>query len=283
MKLPAGWYPRDIKGIDGYLGESLAERTGSARAVAAPHAGWFFSAKIAAKALAALDVDAETVVIAGGHLPAGYPVLFAEEDAVSTPLGDMPIDGETRALVKREFDRAGIKYAEDAYADNTVEALLPAARRFFPRASLLWLRLGADIRAAEAGALIARAAASLNRRAVLIGSTDLTHYGPDYGFCPKGLGEQAVEWVKTVNDRRFIEAVVSGDARAVIERANNEHSACSAGAVLCALSFSRQLAAASDGTKPAAKLLAYNTSADALKDSFYGGGSFVGYAALEMC
>jgi AmmeMemoRadiSam system protein B len=159
------------------------------------------------------------------------------------------------------------------------------ARRFFPAARILWLRLGADPRAAVAGTLIARAADTLGHRAVLIGSTDLTHYGQDYGFCPKGRGEQAVEWVKNVNDKRFIEAVVSGDTDAVLARAQNERSACSAGGVLCAMAFSGLSADTPDGTKPVARLLAYTTSADVLKASSYGGsdGSFVGYAAIGIC
>jgi AmmeMemoRadiSam system protein B len=286
MKLPAGWYPRDAETIEGYLKDAVAERTGTARAVIAPHAGWFFSGEIAATAFSALDRSADggagTVVIAGGHLPAGHSALFAEEDAAATPLGDMPIDRELRSVVKREFENAGIRCAADSYTDNTVETLLPMARRFFPSARLLWLRLGADARASAAGTLIARAAEALNRRAVLVGSTDLTHYGPDYGFSPKGLGKTAVEWVKNVNDRRFIEAVVSGDARAVLERAQNDRSACSAGAVLCAMGFSAH--ADSRLASPLGRLLAYTTSADVLKASSCGGadGSFVGYAAIKI-
>jgi AmmeMemoRadiSam system protein B len=295
MKLPAGWYPRDAETIEEYLKDYVAERTGKARAVIAPHAGWFFSGKTAATAFAALDrsMDGEdgTVVIAGGHLPAGHPALFAEEDTAATPLGDMPINRELRSAVKREFENAGIRCASDNYTDNTVETLLPMARRFFPSASLLWLRLGTDARASVAGTLIARAAAGLGCRAVLVGSTDLTHYGPDYGFTPKGLGDTAVEWVKNINDRRLIEAVVSGDAGAVLRRAQDEHSACSAGAVLCAMAFSSTApyvrpSLPADSRLPGSlgRLLGYTTSADILKASSYGDadGSFVGYAAISL-
>jgi AmmeMemoRadiSam system protein B len=198
------------------------------------------------------------------------------EDAVSTHQGELQIDRELRSLVTEEFLRAGLSSGADDYTDNTVEVLLPAVYRLFPGARLLWLRLGSDTRAVEAGALIYRAAASLGCRAVIAGSTDLTHYGAAYGFCPKGHGKAALDWVKTVNDRRFIEAVLSGDGKAVLERAANEHSACSAGAVLCAMGF----AAEKNRVRGAARLLDYSTSADAP-----GGGdadSFVGYAAIEL-
>jgi AmmeMemoRadiSam system protein B len=286
MRLPAGWYPRNAEGIDEYLREFIDEKSGCARAVVAPHAGWFFSGKIAVKALSALNRNADTVVIVGGHLPADYPALFAEEDAVCTPLGDMPIDDELRALVKNEFVKAGIECAPDNYTDNTVETLLPAARRLFPGSRLLWLRLGADLRAYATGSMIADAAAALDRTVVIIGSTDLTHYGPDYGFCPKGLGKEAVNWVKTVNDKRFIEAVISGDSEAVITRAVKEHSACSPGGVLCAMAFSAAALPRGGAERPAGKLLAYAASADALAASGEDGAeraSFVGYAAIAMC
>jgi AmmeMemoRadiSam system protein B len=289
MKLPAGWYPRGAEEIDGYLRDYLGERRGEARAALAPHAGWFFSGKIAAQALAALSRDAGTVVVAGGHLPADAPVLFAEEDSADTPLGEIVIDTELRSLVKKEFASAGLLCAADGYTDNTVEVLLPAVRRFFPKSRLLWLRIGAGEYAFEAGALIARAASVLGRGLVMLVSSDLTHYGPNYGFCPKGLGKSAVDWVRVVNDRRFIDAVLSGGAKTALDRAAKEQSACSAGAVLCGMGFSAEIRAVSGGLKeiPAARLLGYTTSADVMSASLGSSGgrvadSFVGYAAVSL-
>jgi AmmeMemoRadiSam system protein B len=130
--LPAGWYPRDRKAIDAFLRPfaEKAEKTGAkgAAAVIAPHAGWYFSGKTAALAVSALDRDAETVAIIGGHLPGGAPFLFAGEDGVKTPLGVMETDRELAAdLTERLSGRP------DRYQDNTVEVLLPMVRWFFPR------------------------------------------------------------------------------------------------------------------------------------------------------
>ncbi|MDR2803198.1 MAG: AmmeMemoRadiSam system protein B [Treponema sp.] len=293
MRLPAGWYPQSGEEIDEYLRDSFDKKSSGANAVIAPHAGWFFSGKIAGIAVSSLRSDADTIIVAGGHLPAGSPILFAEEDVVCTPIGEIKIDGELRSLVKKELECTGMEFSADKYTDNTVEALLPAVHRFFPKARILWLRLGADKLAFAIGGLIARAAASLNRTAVMIGSTDLTHYGPNYDFYPKGLGEPAIEWVKDVNDRRFIEAVIAGGESSednideVLERALNEKSACSAGAVLCAMGFNAQIRETMNVTEaPEAKLLAYTTSADILQKSVSrdraGLDSFVGYAAISF-
>ena len=265
--LPAGWYPRNADEIGRFLSD-FPVGAGKARAAIAPHAGWYYSGKIAGRAVSSLANDVDTLVVIGGHLGQGYPPLFALEDAVKTPLGEMAIDAELRNALYDE-----INGQEDRYPDNTVEVLLPMARYFFPDISLLWLRLPAEISSYQTGVTLANTAKKLGRSIAVLGSTDLTHYGRNYGFTPRGEGRAALDWVKEVNDRRFIEAVAAGDPSAVLERAQTEYSSCSAGAVLGVMGF------ASEEKLDGAQLLEYGTSADVS-----GGGdvpdSFVGYAAF---
>ena len=264
-------------------------------AAVAPHAGWYYSGAIAARAAAALSAfygdgarpgeeQPYTAAVLGGHLPEGMPALFAMEDAADTPLGAVEIDAGLReTLIKNFHGIPGFKTAEDRYQDNTVEVLLPMIKYFFPNVKLLWLRLPADLRSFDAGKILVKTAASLNRRLLVLGSTDLTHYGSNYGFSPRGYGREALEWVKTVNDKRFIDAVEEGNPALVLERAEKEHSACSAGAVLGVMGFAAELCAgkthASEDSE--GRLLAYSTSADITMGE---GGplpdSFVGYGAI---
>jgi AmmeMemoRadiSam system protein B len=269
--LPAGWYPRSAEEIEGFLRRfprNSAEK--GARAAMAPHAGWFYSGHIAARAVGALGPGVETLVVIGGHLPAGYPPLFYEEDGAVTPLGELEIDGEFRTLLWEELGGR-----PDRFEDNTVEVLLPMVKFYFPGVKLLALRLPAEIASFEAGKKIARIAESIKRKIGVLGSTDLTHYGYNYDFTPMGPGGKAgkaLEWVKTVNDRAFIAGVVSGNPEEALLRAERDRSACSAGAVLACMGYVRAVAV----SRP--ELLAYGTSADR------SGGevpdSFVGYAAL---
>jgi AmmeMemoRadiSam system protein B len=179
----------------------------------------------------------------------------------------MPIDRELREALKRETGGR-----EDRYQDNTVEVLLPMVHFLIPRAKLLWVRLPAEGSSFEAGKSLARAAASLGRRLAVLGSTDLTHYGDNYGFSPRGRGAGALRWVREENDRAFIEAVEAGVPEKILERAERDRSSCSAGAVLGTLGFAQAAGRAS------ARLLAYGTSADAPGET---PGSFVGYAAFS--
>jgi AmmeMemoRadiSam system protein B len=246
----------------------------NAPAAVAPHAGWFYSGAIAAAAVSALK-QAETIAVLGGHLPPGTPPLFAHEEGVRTPMGDVLLDAGLRDILEREL---GGK--EDRYDDNTVEVLLPMVRFFHPAARILWMRLPAERSSFEAGKAIARAAETTGRKIAVLGSTDLTHYGRNYGFSPRGSGREAFAWVTEVNDRLFIRAVESGDPAEILARAESDKSACSAGAVLGAAGYASAMGV------PRARLLAYGTSAGAPAGANAGAGeipdSFVGYAAFAF-
>jgi len=271
--LPPGWYPRQREKIEEFLEtfKKAKEALPAAQAAIAPHAGWYYSGHLAALAVSSLESDAETVAVIGGHLPAGAPVLAAREDGVKTALGPMIIDKELRDAFEKR-----ISTAPDSYRDNTVEVLLPMARYFFPESMLLWLRFPAELSSFEAGKILAETAVSLGRRIVVLSSTDLTHYGRNYGFSPRGSGKPALEWMKKSNDAAFINAVLKGDPSVVLKRAEDDSSACSAGAVLGALGF-----ASLKGKS--AKLLEYSTSTDVREsEDDEVPDSFVGYAAISF-
>jgi len=270
--LPQGWYPRDSEEIKGLISRFLAGKDifRRSRCAISPHAGWFYSGRIASIGVASLEDDTETVAVIGGHLSAGSPVLFAMEDAIRTPFGMLQIDKELRAVLKKELDGE-----EDKFRDNTVEVLLPMVHYFFPKAMLLWIRLPAAVSSYEAGKIILRVSDKLGRKINVLGSTDLTHYGRNYGFMPQGSGRQALRWVREVNDADFIKAVESGNGNEVLLRAEKDFSACSAGAVLGAMGF------ADAGKFGGAKLLEYGTSADAQSEDTIPD-SFVGYASMAF-
>ncbi|MDR2864687.1 MAG: AmmeMemoRadiSam system protein B [Spirochaetaceae bacterium] len=288
MRLPSGWYPHNAEDVKTFLKDYSLKAESTTQAVVSPHAGWFFSGRLAALAISSLRTDVDTVVVAGGHLPPNADILFAQEDGVETPLGIMNIDSALRTLLQQELGAH-----EDTEPDNTVEVLLPAVHYFFPNAKLLCLRLPPNMSSCEAGKIISRKAAQAGRTLAVIASTDLTHYGKSYGFSPQGEGEAALRWVKEVNDRRFLHALETGNPDEILKSAEQEHSACSAGAVLCALGFSEyetQKHAAFEQKEDktdsgAAKLLGYTTSYDVLLEAGERDfpREFVSYAALEFC
>jgi MEMO1 family protein len=103
----------------------------------------------------------------------------------------------------------------------------------------------------------------------VIGSTDLTHYGRNYGFIPHGSGPAALEWVRQENDHRVIEAMLALAPEKIIAEGLEHQNACCAGAAAAAVAAAMQLGARSAWT------LDYATSYDKSP-----GESFVGYAGV---
>lgn len=270
MALPHGWYPRNVTEIDSLLGEWMqGERSREAKAAVCPHAGWFFSGRLAALAIADLE-EVDTLAIIGGHLSPNSPILYAPEDSFEVPGGELQADQELFAAFKAQLRDSGIGAPEpDRYMDNGVEVLLPMVASLHRGARILWLRTPPRYESKELGACLARASANLGRRVACVGSTDLTHYGPAYGFTPMGLGEKAERWVSGTNDKAFIDALLEMNCELALTRAVKKDAACSSGAAIAALGFALESGASS------AKLLGYSTSLDLRPDD-----SFVGYAAI---
>ncbi len=266
--LPPGWYPSGKEGtLEAIRGMSRgfpAHSAASGIAGVVPHAGWEFSGSLALEVMSCLSRSIDTIVIIGGHLGPSDGLLCATEDLYETPLGTMRADTELRDSLARTF-----RVQEDRCADNSVEVQLPLAKYFFPNACVLGMRASPSEVAVQLGLAIAKAGREKGRSIAIVGSTDLTHYGPNYGFSPAGEGEKARAWVRDVNDRRFLDALAAMDCGAVLELAARERSACSAGGALCAVSFAREMGA------DKGQLLRYTTSYEV-----HPAESFVGYAGV---
>lgn len=200
----------------------------------APHAGWVFSGALAFAVIRQLPSDVETVVVIGGHLPPGGAPLMALEEVYDTPFGELPADTELR-----DWMRAAVSPGADRLPDNTVEVHLPIVRYLFPNARCLSLRCPPSSRSTEVGAALAEYAETKRQTIAVVGSTDLTHYGPDYGFEPEGRGEEARRWVRDVNDRTMIDALERIEPALILEAGTRHHAACSAGAANAAAVFAQ--------------------------------------------
>jgi MEMO1 family protein len=268
--LPPGWYPESseeaLREIQGMLPGAAAASTPAApaRAGIMPHAGWYFSGRLALEVLSSLARGIDTIVIIGGHLRSTDRIVCCVEDAYETPLGEITADVQLREALAARLD-----ILEDRERDNTVEIQLPLLRSIAPGVMALGVRAPPSAQAVALGQAIARSAAALGRRVAVAGSTDLTHYGKNYGFSPAGDGEEALRWVREVNDRRLIDCMLAMDIDGAMERAARDRSACSIGGAAASMSFALATGARSG------RLVGYMTSHDVHPDQ-----SFVGYAGI---
>ncbi len=272
--LPRGWYPFDGKDckreIESYVeGWSPPEFSPSiGRGGMIPHAGWYFSGKLAARVFSSLASrgSVEVVVLYGGHLSTREDPRIVTEEAWETPLGDVETPAD---FVGTLMKRVGMSKESPNSGDNTIEIHLAMVKYFFPVAKVVGIRSPLSPKAEVLGREVADVAKKQGVSILAIGSTDLTHYGPNYGFQKKGVGGSSVEWVKKENDRGFIDRALKMDVEGLLRHALENDSACSAGAAVSAIATCKALGS------DRGVLLDYYTSYDIMPDD-----SFVGYAGI---
>jgi hypothetical protein len=274
--LAGRWYPGTAEAcrreIEEMLGPTPAR---GATGGIVPHAGWAFSGALAGKVLQALAASTpapELLLVFGTHMAPNSAPHISRASRFETPLGPLGADEELAAelaeALKLRDDPADSRWGG---SDNTVEVQLPLIKHLMPDAALVVIGPPASKQAIEIGREAARAARRRGVPLAVVGSTDLTHYGPNYGFAPKGYGPEALTWVKAENDARMIEKMLGLDPEGVIAEASASHNACCPGAVAAAIAAAAELGAGS------AELLEYATSHDVHPSD-----SFVGYAAVAL-
>ncbi len=235
-----------------------------------PHAGWYFSGAVACQVFSCLSQAPvpDCIVVYGMHLHASSEPTVATTGSWETPLGDLDVHTEmASALVEHVPCRQD--RLEDFSRDNTIELQLPFIKHFFSKTAILPVGVPPNDSAGRIGRAVASAAREQGIRLLSVGSTDLTHYGPNYGFQPHGSGGDAVEWVRSVNDRKLIDALLAMAPDQVITEGRRHHNACCAGAAAAALITATEMGA------DQAELVAYATSYDKRPDD-----SFVGYVGV---
>ena len=263
--LPPGWYPHDCEETRAFIQACPQPKERQAQACVVPHAGWFFSGELAWEGIASL-ASAQTVVILGGHLPPAGSLMFYDCDAFETPLGNVETD---RDFLKNLS--ASLPCRPDGSRDNTVEVQLPFVKYAFPNAKVAGLRVPPSEIAVELGRFLAGLQKARGENAlVVIASTDLTHYGPNYEFTPRGTGPAAVKWAREENDMPFLDALLRMDHKEVLRRGSEDHAACSAGAAAAAAVCAAEL-----GLK--GRLEHYANSLEKHASS-----SFVGYGVVSF-
>jgi len=270
------WYPDTASGCEKEIrsfiraGERDASRIESPVGGIVPHAGWYFSGTIACNVIHRLSQGKppDVFVVFGMHLHPRSANYIMTEGAWETPFGAIEIHTELAKALTRQFDFT-IETTDRFTQDNTIELQLPFIKYFFHSTKLVPMGVPPKIDSLRIGEAASRISESMGLNVNVVGSTDLTHYGYNYGFVPKGSGPQAVQWVKEENDRQVIDAMLAMDPERVIQIALTNQNACCAGAAATAISAAKHLGATR------AETVEYATSYD--KNP---GDSFVGYVGI---
>jgi AmmeMemoRadiSam system protein B len=240
-----------------------------------PHAGWVFSGPTAAKVFVAIQsqfTPDSVVLLSAMHGWGAVRPAVCADGAWATPLGEAAVDEDLARVLLEEAAGSLIDAPEAHAGEHSAEVQVPFIQHLFPQARILPVMVPTDDRAVSVGQAIARAVARSGKAVVVVGTTDLTHYGAQYyGFAPAGVGEPALEWVRA-NDKRVIDLMLQMRAAEVVAEAEGHRNACGAGAIAASVTA----AGALDAQRGV--LLEYTTSYHV--DPRGPASDFVGYAAV---
>lgn len=230
VNLCAAPYPPDIK------------LPTSATGALVPHAGWICSGRIAASLLRCLSerTESQTIILLGAvhttHL--NSPTLDTAH-AWQTPLGTAPVNTELRDALAQLPDFT--LNDQPHQNEHCLEVQIPFIQTIFPPTTTILPCLIPPTPDAPAwGNAIGNLLKNYHQTTIILGSTDLTHYGPNYNFTPAGLGQPGHQWA-TQNDQQLIKFITDLDAPKVIVHAGQNHSACGAGAIAATITACQSL------------------------------------------
>ncbi len=274
MAFAGSWYPAAASecesSIKAFLAQGEGRLKGDFLGGIVPHAGWYYSGSIACRIIASLHCEekTDTIILFGAHMHKQSEPFVLSHGMVETPFGEIEVDTElvdniTKGLGIRK--RSPSKFPDD----NTLELQNPFIKYFFPDSKIVVCGVAPSFFASIIGNMVVEEAEKLSKSIKIIGSTDMTHYGPDFGFISAGTGEKAVEWVRHENDRNAIDAMVAMDESQIITQGLDHKNMCCPGAAAATAAACKKLGAVN------AVELDYATSYDKSASA-----SFVGYAGV---
>lgn len=229
-----------------------------------PHAGWVFSGELAAlafKAIEQVNKTVDTFILCGAaHRYMQQSPAVDDSDQWETPLGVIDIDTE---LATEIIARGAVGDASAHRSEHSIEVQVPFIQKLFPDARIVPIVIpiaGFDPEfGIKLGELIHN---KKDKRIVCVASTDLTHYGPRYGFCPEGIGPVALKWAREVNDTEFIDLALEMEPQRLLESALDKGNACGPAAVATVVAAAKAMG------RICGVLLGHTTSYDVMLQKF---------------
>jgi len=225
-----------------------------------PHAGYTYSGPVAGAAISRINLKDTAIIIGPNHTGLGKRFSIMTEGSWRTPLGDVDIDSELAGEILALSDPLE-KDSQAHQHEHSIEVQLPFLQYLRPDIKLVPIvqsHVGAKAYK-ELGESIAQAIKKTNREAVIIASSDMTHYEPQ---------AQAKE-----KDTQAIEAILGLDEDELMKRVEElDISMCGYAPTVALISAAKALGA------DKAELVKYQTSGDTTGDY----DSVVGYAGIVI-
>ncbi len=251
-----GW-AGELREMISYMTEKDAEKV-DVIGLLSPHAGYVYSGPVAGAVFSRIKFKDTFVLLGPNHRGMGKPFSIMTEGSWKTPLGEVPIDKElARAMLK-----ASDNLEEDSMAhrhEHSLEVQVPFLQYFKPDVTIvpILLSLANPLVYKEIGKAVAEAIKGTGSEAIVLASSDMTHYEPHESAKSK--------------DQKAIEAILDLNADELVKRLGEfKISMCGYAPAVSLITAARLL-----GAKKA-ELVKYQTSGETSGDYT----AVVGYAGI---
>jgi AmmeMemoRadiSam system protein B len=202
------FYPASASELRSMLKGLVDERAKKQDAIGliSPHAGYIYSGAVAGAVISRIKFKDTFIIMGPNHTGMGKPFSIMTEGSWQTPLGEVEVDA---GLGKKIL--ANSRYLEeDSLAhlhEHSIEVQLPFLQYFKPDFKLVPIVFApADGTVyKEIGEAIAKAVKESGNKAVIIASSDMTHYEPQAQAEKKDT--QAIEAVLALDEDRLLKRV----------------------------------------------------------------------------
>jgi len=253
-----GW-PEELKETIEYM-TSREKAKIDVVGVISPHAGYIYSGPVAGAVFSRIKFTDTFILIGPNHRGEGKPFSITTLGRWKTPLGEVGINAELAGAILKASGRL----EEDTLAhrnEHCLEVQVPFLQYFKPAVKIVPILLSIanpDIYK-EIGRAIVKGLRETGEDAIIVASSDMTHYEPH---------EKA-----KAKDRLAIDAILKLDADELVRLiARHDISMCGYAPVISLITATRELGAQK------AELIKYQTSGDSSGDY----SSVVGYAGISI-
>ncbi|MBM3132889.1 MAG: AmmeMemoRadiSam system protein B [Chloroflexi bacterium] len=223
-----------------------------------PHAGYPYSGLVAAETLSRIQFKDTFVILGPNHTGRGVPFSIMTQGVWHTPLGEVEIDS---AIARQILEHSNYLEEDEAahQYEHSIEVQLPFLQYFKHDVKIVPIVLahanGETYK--RIGESIARGIRSSRSEAIIMASSDMTHY-------------ESQERARR-KDAKAIEAILSLDEDQLLDRIDSLHiTMCGYAPTVALISAAKKLGATQ------AELVRYQTSGDMTGDY----DSVVGYAGV---
>ncbi len=216
--ISGSFYPKDKSElnqmIDGFLAKvpPLEKPEGEIVALIVPHAGYIYSGQTAAYGYKLIEgTDFDTVILLGVYHKAMFDgASIWRSGEWETPLGNVPVDtGIAEAIFK---ENKLFQFTQDAHlTEHSLEAQVPFLQKVLKDFKIVPILVGTP--SVEQSRILAEAILkhTQGKRALIIASTDMSHYYPD--STARKMDALALEFLKKQDTVGLLEE----DARKEVE------------------------------------------------------------------